>query len=514
MNRPTAYYVGVLAASMLSGCVMATDPQAMQREWLRATYAGKPERADSIAATMERRAVESSGPDSVQTLEARLTIVASLADVGRLDDARAKATEVRRQWEALHGPDDPRVAPALLFETRVALAGRQWDEARRLLARLVALCPEGKRSHEGCTAGILLWDLVDALHDAGEFERAARFFPTAEQVGHAGSVELLLDEHFVRSRILRDGGLYEPALADLDRCLSFEREPYDRVPWTRVLHTDQGGQRQVLVSDRTGFFRSQAPPCLEPLADVSERIGRRDEAARHRRASQRYWAEGPEIEEGLLDSLAASFIPGTTNLEALHRAEALAWYRSRKGRSDDAIEAWSKVLAQIEAHPSQYGFYASWEHRHTHVRVLLDLAAEYAKQGRAADAERDYRRAIDRARANLVPNHAWHLDARAGLARTLSAAGRHADAEGAWADYLALAASIRGKGHADYAWGLAGLAAAQEAAGRTVDARSTRARAEAIWQTDSKRVGNGRATLDPRPPATASTGADLASQRP
>jgi tetratricopeptide (TPR) repeat protein len=179
--------------------------------------------------------------------EVRATLAVLMARQGRIDEARALATQALEEVEALDL--DAALATCLHRAGQVEAFGGQLEEAQRLLLRALGLAD---RSPDAAARGEIAASLAHVAYDLPDLEAALRFTEVAERDAVPGDVVSRVRGRGARAKVLAKDGRLEEAKA-------FARHA-------------------VQLADQTDLIVLRAGALLD-LAEVLGLAGRPEEAA-------------------------------------------------------------------------------------------------------------------------------------------------------------------------------------------------------------------------------------------
>ncbi len=477
---------------LVGGCGPSFQIDRMHTRWRELRGEDRLAEADRIAEEMRILADATYGATDPEAIDVSIRLAQSMAQLGDDEAARPLAESVVRDMRAAWGNDDPRLAQGLNLLVLVHLEARRWHDAEVAMDELIPLCLEPFArdwSKPGCRF-IHSFLPSHVFEQTGSYEKAITWMERDHALppllgGHnfaEGSLQL-------EARVRGDGGFYPEAIWYLVHCMEIALPRYERrVPTQELLSSSPSGDVEILAIEGGHSFPSQAPPCLDPLIDLRRRTGALAEARQLERLRQEMWNRGPDTEAEHVERLRFGEMAWHNDSIDAHNLASLGWYYARKGRHAEAVVAYEDALRRIDRLVARSRKKDGTEPFGSHLRMILDLAEEYGTVGRLAEAERLLVRATDIAATWFNPRHHVRLETVGRLAAVQAMAGRLGEAEATWRRYLALAETMRGPEHADYAFGLAGLSDVLRASGRFPEANAVRARAEAIWSEEARRI--------------------------
>ena len=491
----------VVLTLTVAGCSASVPIDDMRAKLGAQVLSGQSERAQATEAELLASIVSAYGKDAPITYSVRMLVAESYASWRQADHAMQLANATLADLQAFCQGDEPCSAAGWVSLAQIHVYLHQWVEAEVAADRVATICAgvpitrEDPRALPRCghKAQLALSRLYEEL---GRYDKASRVYLANDAASHAASRRPRsafegIDRATLVGRVYLQFGAYPQASFYLRRCLdeSLPRyEPGSNDP--SFIASATQGDIATLPFEDTHFFYSQSPPSLEDVIEIHSKLGHDDQAEALSTLQRALWAKGPDLGEALAAKVASAERTSNSPFLTACEGDTLGTYYLGKGQHQQAITAYESALSQLNRitsgqQPSPLlGYPVGLE-----LDLMLGLGTAYEGAVRHTDAERTYRRAIPVATTYLPPGHAWRLETRARLARSLERQHRDDDALAEWQRYLLWANEVRGPDHADYAFGLAGKARALAATGHPRDAAAARDQANRIWAAYNQRVG-------------------------
>lgn len=495
-------WLTVLFPPLLAACGHHAQTMRLQEELFDDLGRGDLARAAAAERHLTDLAAKDHAPGAPETFAVRARIASSYGYWRYTAKAVETVSVALADSDSVHGANS---GPGIALRYTLAwilVDARRYDDAAEAADAIAALCASRAPGDLACRGASGLG--LDDLYFATGRPREAG----AELLRRNASGLLRDDRRAAWSALAVLGRWYAAFGFDpearwyLRRCVEDSRSRFEHTSAERRAWSDPSGDVRLDVLDAAHAFDSQAPRCLEQLAEMEARTGEASGAAALAAWQARLWSEGPDIERDLLEREEQTSSTSRDECLAAHDRNTLAWYYRGKGRRLDAIAAWQDAAQSMERCSAAYGRPRSGGAAARHVDILLGLGAALEQEGRLNEAREAYSRASAIADSELHPGHAWRLDAMAGLARVRLRERNTNEAKASWRRYLDIAVQQRDPDHIDHARGLEGLAAALAESGQRLASFDLLRRASRIRAAYAKRMDSVRDL--PLPPALLS----------